>query len=69
MRKADYSTLARAIRRDVEKAQNWPALNQTHDEYLQWQARAAQARNLARYLADHLAVDRFAFLNACGVKP
>jgi hypothetical protein len=70
MRKADYLTLARAIRLDVEKNPVHVAtFGQTDIEYQIALSCALQAQNLARYLAQHLAVDKVEFLNACGVRP
>lgn len=69
MRKHDYETLARELR----KRTTAPARADWCGEY--WQQNAARlladaeaARSLARYLAEHLSVDRSAFLAACGVR-
>jgi hypothetical protein len=70
MRKADYLTLARAIRLDVEKYPAFgPHFNQSELDYESAKSCAMQAINLARYLAQYLAVDKVEFLNACGVRP
>jgi len=70
MRKADYLILARALRERVAK---WsPAEHTAGQLQSEVQARMSeslQAASLARYLAQHLSVDRVEFLKACGVKP
>lgn len=70
MKKADYATLARELRRRV--AQWSPADHTAGQQFTEVQSRMSeslQAASLARYLAEHLHVDRAAFLTACGVKP
>lgn len=70
MRKQDYATLARELRRRVEQ---WsPADHTAGQQFTEVQTRMSeslQAASMARYLADHLHVDREAFLTACGIRP
>lgn len=70
MKKQDYETLARELRRRVAQ---WSPADHTADQlFTEVQTRMSeslQAASLARYLAEHLHVDRAAFLTACGVKP
>jgi hypothetical protein len=68
MRKKDYETLAAALARETLSARTW---ENDPDEMSRAiaAARLACADRLARYLAEHLAVDREKFLTACGVKP
>jgi hypothetical protein len=70
MRKADYLTLARSLR---ERVAVWspsesPALGEMHEEYEKRRAASFEAASLARYLAEHLTVDKKAFLAACGLR-
>lgn len=69
MRKADYLILARELRRRVMAYELMPARWMSHDTYQALQSDSLQAASLARYLADHLSVDKNAFLRACGIKP
>lgn len=55
MKKSDYETLARAIKTSLASAPDF--------------SHVVHIETLARYLAEHLHVDRAAFLTACGVKP
>lgn len=70
MRKQDYMTLAAELRRRIAL---WsPAEHTAGQQFTEVQTRMSeslQAASLARYLADHLHVDRAAFLTACGIKP
>ena len=68
MRKADYLTLAKRIRQDVERGA-FPALGETHEKHMAEKSASLQAQSLARYLAEHLSVDSYEFLKACGVRP
>jgi len=69
MRKTDYLILAKRIREDVDKHPAFgPHLNQTVEQYQTALSLAQQAVNLGRYLAEHLSVDKRAFLDACGIK-
>jgi hypothetical protein len=70
MRKKDYDTLARDLRRRVAL---WHPADNTagmlHEDVQARMSESMQASSLARYLADYMAVDRAAFLKACGIKP
>ena len=70
MRKKDYLTLASALRARVSV---WSPADHTagmlHSEVETRKSESMQAASLARYLADHLAVDKLEFLKACGLKP
>lgn len=71
MRKADYLTVARTLRKRIDNFS--PAegtrLNECQEEYVARYYDNLQASQLARYFADHLSVDRVEFLNACGIRP
>ena len=69
MRKADYLILAKRIRQDIDKNPAFgPHLNQTNEQYQIDLSVSLQAISLGRYLAEHLSVDKRAFLDACGIK-
>ncbi len=69
MRKQDYLILAKRIREDVAKYPGTvPPIGWTHDQHMAAVSASQQAADLGRYLADHLAVDKRAFLDACGIK-
>ncbi|MDP2262663.1 MAG: hypothetical protein Q8K24_05840 [Hydrogenophaga sp.] len=70
MKKADYLILARELRRRISV---WSPADHTagvpHDDVQARMSESMQAASLARYLAEHLSVDKIAFLQACGLKP
>ena len=70
MRKKDYETLAKELRRRVSL---WSPADHTAGQLVAdvqaRQSESMQAASLARYLADHLSVDRAEFLTACGLRP
>lgn len=70
MRKQDYMILAAELRRRIAL---WSPAEHTaglmHAEVQARKSESLQAASLARYLAEHLHVDRAAFLTACGLKP
>lgn len=71
MRKTDYETLARELRRRIatHAESMHPQIPPLSDaEQCARQSDGMQAASLARYLADHLHVDKFAWLKACGLK-
>lgn len=68
MRKQDYETLARAIRKNLQYAKSMQTSALTHDRKTYADGAAATLESLARYLAEHLHVDKAAFLTACGLK-
>lgn len=69
MKKQDYETLTRELRRRVIL---WSPSEHTagrmHADVQSRMSESMQAASLARYLADHLHVDKAAFLQACGLK-
>ncbi len=68
MRKADYLTLAAELKRRYSSAcevVNGDKPAGTVDAAL---SEKQQTESLARYLADHLSVNRVEFLKACGVR-
>lgn len=72
MRKAHYLILARELRQRI--AQYSPADHigtgeHVQDEITRRFLASQEAASLARYLANHLSVDKTAFLNACGLRP
>lgn len=70
MRKADYLTVARELRKAIADFSPGESarLNETVESYERRQSNAMQAAQLARYFAEHLSVDRAAFLTACGIR-
>jgi hypothetical protein len=71
MRKADYLTLAAELKRRYSSACD--VLNGYHGDKPAGTFDAAlsekqQTESLARYLADHLSVNRGEFLKACGIR-
>ena len=70
MKKKDYETLARELRRRVAL---WSPADHTaghlFNEVQERMSQSQQAASMAHYCAEHLAVDRIDFLTACGVKP
>jgi hypothetical protein len=71
MRKADYETLARELRQRIAKhaealTPQIPPLSEA--EQCARLFAGQEAKSLARYLADHLHVDRAEWLKACGLR-
>lgn len=69
MRKKDYFTLARYLRRQIKAPLNCDVFSeywQTNGARLE--SEAQQAQQMARYLAEHLSINGEEFLALCGLR-
>ena len=67
MRKADYQTLASIVKNEIDCARPFLVGNSAASDRAQ--ERIASAIRIARAFAASAAVDRTAFLKACGIAP
>lgn len=71
MRKTDYLTLAAALANEIRSADTWlsnPAGEVCQENRSIAIARKNTAERIAKHCAEHLSVDKRAFLEACGLK-